>query len=65
MEYPIGSGPFILNSGKQANGVKPIKDNFIKYLEQKGWNTERKITDPDMKKKELIQPIKYHNLILI
>lgn len=53
MEHPIGSGAFILNSGKQANGVKPIKDNFINYLDKQGWNNEREITDPDMKKRRI------------
>lgn len=53
MENPIGSGSFILNSGKQANGVKPIKDNFIKYLDEHGWQNERKITDTDMKKRRI------------
>lgn len=53
MENPIGSGSFILNSGKQANGVKPIKDNFIEYLNDHGWKDERKITDPNMKKRRI------------
>lgn len=53
MENPMGSGAFILNSGKQANGVKPIKDNFIEYLDTQGWKNERKIIDPDMKKRRI------------
>lgn len=53
MENPSGSGSFILNSGKQANGVKPIKDNFIEYLNEQGWKDERKVTDPDMKKRRI------------
>lgn len=53
MEHPIGSGSFILNSGKQANGVKPIKDTFIKYLNSHNWEDERKVTDLDMKKRRI------------
>ncbi|WP_252225493.1 hypothetical protein [Clostridium sp. ZBS2] len=53
MKNPIGNGTFILNSGKHANGVKPIKNTFISYLDQHGWYDERKITDPDMKKRRI------------
>lgn len=53
MDNPIGSGAFILNSGKQANGVKPIKDNFIQYLNEHNWKDEKKILDPNMKKRRI------------
>lgn len=53
MENPTGSRSFTLNSGKQANGVKPIKDTFIASLNENGWKDERKITDPDMKKRRI------------
>lgn len=53
MENPLGSGSFTLNSGKKANGVKPIKDNFIQYLNDHNWEDERKIKDSDMKKRRI------------
>ncbi|PWX62876.1 restriction endonuclease [Clostridium perfringens] len=61
MENPIGSGSFTLNSGKKANGVKPIKDNFINYLNEHGWEDERKITDSDMKKRRIDTTYKIEN----
>ncbi|WP_234122524.1 PDDEXK family nuclease [Clostridium hydrogenum] len=53
IENPIGSKSFILNSGKQANGVKPIKEMFINYLNEHNWQDERKIKDRDMKKRRI------------
>lgn len=61
MENPLGSGSFTLNSGKKANGVKPIKDNFIKYLNDHNWEDEKKITDPDMKKRRIDTTYKIEN----
>ena len=45
VEWPLGTGTFSIypESGKkrgQGNGVKPIKDNFIKDLKDQGWLTE-------------------------
>lgn len=41
IENPRGSSNFILYDGKQANGVKPIKDEFISCLDSLGWKNER------------------------
>lgn len=41
IEYPHDSGGFYLYDKKQANGVKPIKDLFIKELDRVGWKNER------------------------
>lgn len=45
VDWPVGTGTFSVypESGKkrgQGNGVKPIKDNFIKDLKDQGWLTE-------------------------
>lgn len=53
MSNPEGSGQFILNSSKHANGVKPIKDTFIQYLNEHNWIDERMITDADMRKRRI------------
>lgn len=46
-EWPIGSGSFTIypQSGKktgEGNGVKPIKNEFVGFLKQKGWAIEGK-----------------------
>lgn len=38
--WPDGSDNFTLFPKKKANGVVPIKKNFVKYLENKGWESE-------------------------
>jgi len=38
--WPDGSDNFTLFPKKKANGVVPIKKNFVKYLENKGWKSE-------------------------
>ena len=35
-----GSDNFILFPKRKANGVVPIKKNFVKFLEDKGWESE-------------------------
>jgi hypothetical protein len=45
VDWPVGTRTFSIypESGKkrgQGNGVKPIKDNFIKDLKDQGWLTE-------------------------
>lgn len=40
VQWPPGSGHFVLNGIKQDNGVKPIKDACIAHLESKGWEPE-------------------------
>lgn len=53
IDNPKGSGNFILNSGKKANGVKTIKDNFIDKLNYLGWTDEKKVTDINIKKRKI------------
>jgi len=38
--WPEGNKHFTLFPGKKANGVVPIKKNFVEFLEQNGWRTE-------------------------
>lgn len=38
--WPDGSDNFILFPKRKANGVVPIKKNFVKFLEDKGWESE-------------------------
>lgn len=61
IENPIGSKSFILNSGKQANGVKPIKEMFIHYLNEHNWQDERRVKDPDIKKRRIDSTYKIGN----
>lgn len=48
VEWPIGSGKFILFDDKgrgrgQGNGVVPIKNMFQSNLERRGWQLEKKL----------------------
>lgn len=38
--WPENSSRFILFPGRKANGVVPIKKNFIGFLKEKGWEGE-------------------------
>ena len=38
--WPTGSDKFTINSGKHINGVVPIKDACMTYLESQGWRRE-------------------------
>lgn len=40
--WPIGSSSFTINPQKNGNGVKKIKDGFIKHLKRKSWKTEER-----------------------
>jgi len=42
VDWPKGSGTFTIVPEKQANGVKPIKANFVSYLRDHGWLLEHK-----------------------
>lgn len=53
IENPPGSGKFILNNGKKANGVKTIKDNFIKKLDELNWFNEKVVKDSNIKKRKI------------
>lgn len=41
--WPDGSDNFTLFPKKKANGVVPIKRNFVKHLEGKGWKSEHRM----------------------
>src|SRR5690242_18115098 len=40
IKWPPGSPDFTLRPGKNCNGVKPIKEAFVDYLEMQGWVPE-------------------------
>ncbi|HMY65140.1 MAG TPA: hypothetical protein PL048_00465 [Leptospiraceae bacterium] len=55
VDWPHGSGKFTIypESGKKrgmGNGVKPIKDTFVKRLVTKGWESERPLDIASRKK---------------
>jgi hypothetical protein len=55
LEWPKGSGKFILHdqSGKkrgEGSGVTPIKNDFIRCLEQHGWLSEQELDIATLKK---------------
>jgi hypothetical protein len=43
VSWPPESNTFTIHPAKKANGVKPIKQNCMKYLKQKGWLLEQRI----------------------
>ncbi|WP_375345367.1 hypothetical protein ACEWPB_15595 [Priestia megaterium] len=53
IEYPVGSGGFYLNGERKGNGVKPIKDAFIEKLNELGWDDERKVLNPSIRKRKI------------
>ncbi|WHY20098.1 hypothetical protein QNH28_03495 [Paenibacillus sp. G2S3] len=57
IEHPVGTGNFILHDMKHANGVTPIKNNFVKQLDLFGWKNER-IADKEVKKRKFDSSIK-------
>lgn len=52
IQNPPGSGKFYLYAKEKGNGVVPIKNSFIETLNSFGWEDERIITDPDIKKRK-------------
>ncbi|MBH8609351.1 hypothetical protein [Thermoactinomyces sp. CICC 10521] len=53
IEHPKGSNGFFLFDGKQANGVKPIKDAFIEKLNQLGWEDEKIVSKKSIKDRKI------------
>lgn len=53
IKNPLGSNFFTLNPTKKGNGVTPIKDRFIEVLDGVGWQDEKKIKNPDIKKRKI------------
>ncbi|WP_205622123.1 PDDEXK family nuclease [Paenibacillus massiliensis] len=52
IQNPPGSGKFYLHAKEKGNGVVPIKDSFIATLNSFGWEDERIVTDPVIKKRK-------------
>lgn len=50
VDWPPGSGKFTIHPEKMGNGVKPIKDTFIKRLIAKGWESEKPLDIASRKK---------------
>lgn len=53
IKNPPGSNFFTLNPTKKGNGVTPIKDRFIEVLDCMGWQDEKKVKNPNMKKRKI------------
>ena len=43
VEWPIGSGQFIINPMPHANGVRPLKAGFVRHLKASGWRNEQPV----------------------
>jgi hypothetical protein len=41
VKWPPQNSSFVINPGKNTNGVKPIKEHCVAYLKQKGWELEK------------------------
>jgi hypothetical protein len=41
VKWPDSNDKFLINPGKNSNGVKPIKDLCVNYLKQHGWELEK------------------------
>jgi hypothetical protein len=41
VKWPDDSSTFIINPGKNSNGVKPIKERCVSFLKQNGWELEK------------------------
>lgn len=50
---PKDADGFYLFDKKQGNGVRPIKDAFIKKLNVLGWEDEKKVSNKDIKKRKI------------
>ncbi len=57
--WPRGSGSFTLYPGKKVNGVVPIKKNFIRSLEQRGWKSEHRMKIASMAKPGPVDSVKF------
>lgn len=44
IKYPVGTNCFSINPTRQGNGVKPIKDAFIRTLVGYGWLPEYRVS---------------------
>lgn len=61
IQNPPNSGRFYLHDKEKGNGVVPIKDSFISTLNSLGWEDERIVTDPGIKKRKFDTALKLSN----
>ncbi|MDQ0087615.1 hypothetical protein J2T12_001009 [Paenibacillus anaericanus] len=61
IQNPPGSGKFYLHDKEKGNGVVPIKDAFIETLNKLGWEDEKIVTDPEIKKRKFDTAFKLSN----
>ena len=57
--WPEGSDKFTLYPQKKANGVVPIKKNFIRSLERNGWKSEHRMKIASMAKPGPVDSVKF------
>lgn len=57
--WPANNDKFILYPEKKANGVVPIKKNFIRSLEINGWKSEHRMKIASMAKPGPVDSVKY------
>ncbi len=43
VSWPEGTDKFLLYPERHGNGVKPIKDSFVRHLKGHGWDTETEV----------------------
>ena len=43
VQWPPGSGQFVLHPEKNGNGVRPIKDGCMRALQEEGWELEKRM----------------------
>ncbi|OLN21334.1 hypothetical protein BTO30_15600 [Domibacillus antri] len=58
---PHDADGFYLFNKKQGNGVKPIKDAFVKKLNELGWEDEKIVSNPDIRKRKIDSSLKLSN----
>ncbi|OME66043.1 hypothetical protein BSK65_22965 [Paenibacillus odorifer] len=58
IQNPPGSGKFYLHEKEKGNGVVPIKDSFIMTLNSFGWEDEKKVSDPEVKRRKFDTAVK-------
>ncbi len=56
--WPVGSGCFTLYPVKKANGVVPIKKNFMEHLSRHHWELEKKMEIASRRKPGKIDAVK-------
>ncbi len=52
--WPESNDKFVLHPSRKANGVVPIKKNFIQSLEKNGWKSEHRMKIASRLRQEFI-----------